>query len=459
MLSTEELKDNTEEGINLDKYFNIIKNTNLIPLNGRVTQVIGLVIESTGPDVGIGEICEVITGRTSKKVLAEVVGFRNNRVLLMPIGDIGNIHPGCSVISTGKVLSIKVGKNLLGRILNGFGEPIDNKGEIVSEVELPVYNKPPSVLKRKRITEPICLGIRAIDGLLTVGKGQRIGIFAGSGVGKSTLLGSIARNTNADINVIALIGERGREVREFIEKDLGEEGIKKSVVVAVTSDEAALLRVKGAYVATTIAEYYRSKGYDVNLMLDSITRFCMAKREIGLSIGEPPTSKGYTPSVFSELPKLLERAGTDEKGSITGIYTVLVEGDDMDEPISDAVRAILDGHIVLSRELANLNHYPPIDVLSSVSRLMTDVVTALHKKTADTIKDFLAVYRKSKDLIDVGAYSPGSNPKLDIAVGLMDKINSFLRQEISEKETFDSSIKKLIEILPEDLRKSLINTK
>jgi len=447
------LEKNFEEKIklNLSKYVELIKNSNLIPLNGRVTQVIGLVIESTGPDAGIGEICEIDTGRTSKKVLAEVVGFKNNRVLLMPIGDIGNIRSGCTVTSTGKTLRVKVGDNLKGRVLNGFGLPIDQKGDIQSNIELPVYNNPPSALKRKRISEPLCFGIRAIDGLLTIGKGQRIGIFAGSGVGKSTLLGSIARHTDADINVIALIGERGREVREFIENDLGEKGLKRSVVVAVTSDEAPLLRVKGAYVATTIAEYYRSQGYDVNLMLDSITRFCMAKREIGLSIGEPPASKGYTPSVFSELPKLLERAGTDEKGSITGIYTVLVEGDDLEEPVSDAVRSILDGHIVLSRELANLNHYPAIDILGSISRLMPEVTSVVHKKAAGLIKDIMATYRQSKDLIEVGAYSPGTNNKLDQAIGLMEKINEFLKQGVEEKETYESTVDKLISLVPAEM--------
>lgn len=445
------LENYTEEKIDLDIYMELIKNSNLIPLNGRVTQVIGLVIESTGPDAGIGDICEINTGRTSKEVLAEVVGFKNNRVLLMPIGDIGNIRSGCTVASTGKTLRIKAGENLMGRILNGFGEPIDQGGEILASAELPVYNNPPSALKRKRITEPLYLGIRAIDGLLTVGKGQRIGIFAGSGVGKSTLLGSIARHTGADVNVIALIGERGREVREFIENDLGAEGLKRSVVVVVTSDEAPLLRVKGAYVATTIAEYYRSQGYDVNLMLDSITRFCMAKREIGLSIGEPPASKGYTPSVFSELPKLLERAGNDENGSITGIYTVLVEGDDLEEPVSDAVRSILDGHIVLSRELANLNHYPAIDVLGSISRLMVEVASPVHKKAANIIKDIMATYRQSRDLIEVGAYSPGSNAKLDQAIGLIGNINDYLKQKVEEKETFDSSIDKLVSLVPAEL--------
>jgi len=426
-----------------------IENANLVPVNGRVSQLIGLVIESTGPETGIGDMCQIKTGRTSEPLLAEVVGFKKNKVLLMPIGDIGKISPGCPVVSTNKSFTIKLGEKIKGRVLDGFGKPIDGKGGIPFEEERPVYRKPPPVLKRKRITRPLSLGIRAIDGLLTIGKGQRVGIFAGSGVGKSTLLGAIARNTSADVNVIALIGERGREVREFIEKDLGPEGLKRSIVVAVTSDEPPLLRVKGAYIATTIAEYFREKGNDVNLMLDSITRFCMAKREIGLSIGEPPSTKGYPPSVFSELPKLLERAGMGEKGSITGLYTVLVEGDDMDEPVSDSVRSILDGHIMLSRHLANLNHYPPIDVLGSVSRLMPDIITDVHKKISQEIKDIMASYQQSKDLIEVGAYSKGTNSKLDFAIAHIDRINAFLRQGTEEKETLDSSISKLEAILKE----------
>lgn len=426
-----------------------IEKANFVPLNGRVSQLIGLVIESTGPDTGIGDICQIKTGRTSQPLLAEVVGFKKNKVLLMPIGDIGKISPGCPVISTGKSFTIKLGEKIKGRVLDGFGKPIDGKGEIPFEEERSVYRKPPPVLNRKRIIKPLSLGIRAIDGLLTIGKGQRVGIFAGSGVGKSTLLGIIARNTSADINVIALIGERGREVREFIEKDLGPEGLSRSILVVVTSDEPPLLRVKGAYIATTIAEYFREKGNDVNLMLDSITRFCMAKREIGLSIGEPPSTKGYPPSVFSELPKLLERAGMSDRGSITGLYTVLVEGDDMDEPVSDSVRSILDGHIMLSRHLANLNHYPPIDVLGSVSRLMPDIITDEHKKISQEIKDIMASYQQSKDLIEVGAYAKGTNKKLDFAIDHIDKINSFLRQNTDEKETLDSSVKKLAAILSE----------
>ncbi len=449
---TENLVDEHEEKVKVDlsKYLDKVKKVNLIQMDGRVVQVIGLIIESTGPKVGIGDICEIKSSRVEKPVLVEVVGFRENRVLLMPIGDMNKISPGSPVISTGKSFSIKVSESLLGRVLDGFGNPIDDKDRPINGEYYSVASKPPDALTRHRITEPLSLGVRAIDGLLTVGKGQRIGIFAGSGVGKSTLLGCIARNTQADINVIALIGERGREVREFIECDLGEEGLKRSVVIAVTSDEPALLRIKGAYIATTIAEYFREKGYDVNLMLDSITRFCMAKREIGLSIGEPPTTRGYPPSVFAEMPKLLERAGTGIRGSITGLYTVLVEGDDMNEPVADAVRSILDGHIVLSRDLANVNHYPAIDVLQSISRLMVAVVTDEHKKIASIIKNLMAVYKKSADLIEVGAYVEGTNPKLDRAIKYMDGINNFLRQEVAEKETFDSTLIKLKEILSEE---------
>ncbi|MBN2072711.1 MAG: flagellar protein export ATPase FliI [Actinobacteria bacterium] len=443
-------KDNKDISIfNAERYLEIIENSNLVPLNGRVTQVIGLVIESTGPKASMGEICEIITGRTENPVMAEVVGFKENRVLLMPVGDLGKISPGCPVISTGKAFSVEVCRDLLGRVLNGFGIPIDGKGKLVPEAVLPVVNRPPSVLERRRISEPLALGVRAIDSLLTVGKGQRVGIFAGSGVGKSTLMGMIARNTVADVNIIALIGERGREVREFIEKDLGEEGLRKSVVVAVTSDEPALVRIKGAYVATTIAEYFRSSGLDVNLMLDSITRFCMARREVGLSVGEPPTAKGYPPSVFAELPKILERAGMGSEGSITGLYTVLVEGDDMNEPVSDAVMSILDGHIILSRDLANMNHYPPIDVLSSVSRLMPDIVSEEQKKLAREVVNIMATYKKSSDLIEVGAYVNGTNPVLDHAIRYIDSINDFLKQDIAEKESFESGFIKLKDIIHE----------
>ncbi len=447
-------QDHSSDGINsstifdLEKHMTRLKKANLIQMDGRVIQVIGLIIESTGPNVGIGEICQIKSSRVEKSVLAEVVGFRENRVLMMPIGDMSKISPGSPVISTGKSFSVKVGESLLGRVLNGFGDPIDGLDRPITGEYYSVINKPPDVLTRQRITEPLSLGIRAIDGLLTVGKGQRVGIFAGSGVGKSTLLGCIARNTQADINVIALIGERGREVREFIEGDLGVEGLKRSVVVAVTSDEPALLRIKGAYIATTIAEYFREKGHDVNLMLDSITRFCMAKREVGLSIGEPPTTRGYPPSVFAELPKLLERAGTAEKGSITGLYTVLVEGDDMNEPIADSVRSILDGHIVLTRDLANLNHYPAIDVLQSISRLMNSIVPEEHRDLSSRIKNLMAMYKKSSDLIEVGAYVEGSNPKLDFAIRHIEKINEFLKQDVSDKETFESTFIKLEGIMP-----------
>jgi flagellum-specific ATP synthase len=431
-----------------EKFLEIINKANLVQMDGRVVQVIGLVIESTGPKVGIGEICQIKSSRVEKPVMAEVVGFKENRVLLMAIGDMSKISPGSPVIATGKSFSIKIGSYLLGKVLNGFGIPINTTNGNWLGKDISINAKPPSALKREMITEPLSLGIRAIDGLLTIGKGQRIGIFSGSGVGKSTLLGCIARNTQADINVIALIGERGREVREFVEKDLGEEGLKKSVVVSVTSDEPALIRIKGAYIATTIAEYFRNQGYDVNLMVDSITRFCMAKREIGLSIGEPPTTKGYPPSVFAELPKLLERAGMGEKGSITGLYTVLVEGDDMSEPIADTVRSILDGHIVLTRELANINHYPAIDVLQSVSRLMNSVISEDHKEVAAEAKNILALYKRSSDLIEVGAYVDGTNPKLDHAIQYIDKINDFLKQDTMENDSFEQTIKKLRKILP-----------
>ncbi len=439
----------TQFSSKLDNYLSLLKKINVIQMDGRVVQVIGLVVESTGPKVGIGSVCKIISSKSKQPVIAEVVGFRSNRVLLMPIGTISNIAPGSPVISIGKSFSIKISDEILGRVIDGFGNPIDSLDKSITGPEFSVMNKPPSVLDRVRISEPLSLGIRAIDGLLTVGKGQRIGIFAGSGVGKSTLLGCIARNTLADINVIALIGERGREVKEFIESDLGEEGLKRSIVVVVTSDEPALVRIKGAYTATTIAEYFRDKGFHVNLMLDSITRFCMAKREIGLSIGEPPTTRGYPPSVFADLPKLLERAGTGVKGSITGLYTVLVEGDDMNEPITDAVRSILDGHIVLSRDLANLNHYPAIDVLQSISRLMSSIVSKEHRNIASRIKNMMAIYKKSSDLIEVGAYVSGTNQKIDYAIKYMDEINEFLKQDITEKETFDSTLRKLKSILPE----------
>ena len=428
----------------LDKYKKVLQEKRLIQYYGKVSQVIGLTIESTGPLSNIGEICNIktINGNT---ILAEVVGFKEEKVYLMPLGNMEGIGAGSKVIATGQTLRVNVGNELLGRVLDGLGNPIDGKGPIKFEKSIPINNVPPDPLERKRIREVMSLGIKAIDGLLTCGKGQRIGIFAGSGVGKSTLLGMMARNAKADLNVIALIGERGREVNEFLEKDLGEEGLKKSVVVVATSDTPALIRVKGAMTATAIAEYFRDQGLDVLLMMDSVTRFAMAQREVGLSIGEAPVSRGYTPSVFSVLPKLLERSGCSKKGSITALYTVLVDGDDLNEPIADAVRGILDGHIVLSRKLANKNHYPAIDVLASVSRVINDIITEEHKELIARFKDILATYTEAEDLINIGAYNFGSNPKIDEAIELNDKMNNFLRQRIDESYDFETTKQLLYE--------------
>jgi len=418
--------------LDLKKYKTLLQQTPLVEYSGSVTRVIGLTIESNGPEANIGELCKISTTKQNKVIYAEVVGFKDNKVLLMPLGNMSGIGPGSSVISEGRVLSVKVGDGLIGRIFDGLGRPMDEKGMLDYEDIYPVENSPPNPLLRNRIKEPMSLGIKAIDGLLTVGKGQRIGIFAGSGVGKSTLIGMIARNTKADINVIALIGERGREVREFIEKDLGEEGLERSVVVVATSDQPALIRLKGAQVATSIAEYFRDKGKHVLLMMDSLTRFAMAQREIGLAIGEPPVSKGYTPSVFGILPKLLERAGTSDKGSITGLYSVLVDGDDLTEPVTDTARGILDGHIVLSRELANKNQYPAIDVLASVSRVMPDIVSKEHMEISRKIKKVMAVYKDAEDLINIGAYVKGSNANIDFAIDHNEAILSFIQQETTQ---------------------------
>ncbi|NSW89885.1 MAG: flagellar protein export ATPase FliI [Firmicutes bacterium] len=433
--------------IDLQKYKNILDEMKLVVYKGRVTRVIGLTIESKGPKANIGELCRIFTGKDGKEIYAEVVGFKENKVFLMPFGDMQGVGPGSLVISEGRTVQVNVGKHLVGRVIDGLGNSIDGRKIIEKGEYYPVSNFPPNPLRRTRITEPMPLGVKAIDGLLTVGKGQRIGIFAGSGVGKSTLIGMIARNTKADVNVIALIGERGREIREFIEKDLGEEGLKRSVVVVATSDQPALIRIKGAFLATSIAEYFRDKGLHVLLMMDSLTRFAMAQREVGLAIGEPPVSKGYTPSVFSVLPKLLERAGTSEKGSITGLYAVLVDGDDLTEPVTDTVRGILDGHIVLSRDLANRNHYPAIDILSSVSRVMPDIITEEHKKMAGEIKKIMAIYKNAEDLINIGAYVKGSNEKIDYAVNIIDKINDFLRQETYENYAFDEVLNLMCRVL------------
>lgn len=426
--------------LDLSKYKKIIETKDFVRYSGRVSQVIGLTIESIGPAVNLNELCEIINIKDNCPVLAEVVGFKGNIVSLMPLGSLDGIGPGSQVVATGKSMHVPVGNGLLGRILDGLGQPIDGKGTIGTSTLYPIYNDPPDPLQRKMIKTPLASGIKAIDGLLTIGKGQRVGIFAGSGVGKSTLVGMLARNTTADINVICLIGERGREVNEFIENDLQKDGLQRSVVVVATSDQPALIRLKAAYVATTIAEYFRNQGKDVMLMMDSLTRFAMAQREVGLSIGEPPVSRGFTPSVFSVLPKLLERTGTSSKGSITAFYSVLVDGDDMNEPITDTVRGILDGHIVLSRALASKNHYPSIDVLGSISRLMPNIISDRHKELASEVKRILSIYKDSEDLINIGAYQKGSNKKIDHAIEKIDGINQFLIQPTQENVGFETSI-------------------
>lgn len=423
-----------------------IRSTKRFDKIGKIRKVVGMVLESDGPKSPVGELCLLKDRRGRTIARSEVVGFRDNRILSMLLGDAAEVQSGTEIIATGRSMSVGIGDKILGRVLDGMGNPMDSKGELRIVAKRSIYATPPNPLERTRITEPISTGIRALDGLLTFGKGQRVGIFAGSGVGKSTLIGKIARNTDADVNVIALIGERGREVKEFIEKDLGEDGLARSVVVVATSDTAPLVRVKAALTATTIAEYFRDKGLDVMLMMDSATRLAMAQREVGLSIGEPPTTKGYTPSVFSILQKTMERAGTSAVGSITGIYTVLVEGDDMNEPIADATRGILDGHIVLSRRLASMGHYPAIDVLESISRLRSDVADKNHLLAAQKIQEILAAYRGAEDLISVGAYQRGSNPSIDKAIEIMDRINSFLKQRVDEISSYEDSIAHLIEL-------------
>jgi flagellum-specific ATP synthase len=415
--------------------------------HGRVNQVIGLVIESEGPAGSIGELCHVYTTTQGPAIPAQIVGFRENKVLLMPLGAMTGIHPGSHVVASGHPPTIGVGECLLGRVLNGLGSPMDQLGALHPEERVPVLNSPPNPLQRCRIREPIGTGIRAIDGLLTVGKGQRVGIFSGSGVGKSCLLGMIARYTSADVRVIALIGERGREVREFIERDLGEEALQHSVVVVATSDVPPLVRIQGALNAITIAEHFRNRGRDVLLLMDSITRFATAQREVGLAIGEPPATRGYTPSVFELLPRFLERSGTREgAGSITGLYTVLVEADDMNDPVADSSRSILDGHIVLSRELATQAHYPAVDVLGSVSRVMNDIVGEEHLEAAMMVRDLLAAYQESRDLIEIGAYTAGSNARVDMAIRFREGILRFLRQPMSESTDLRNNIQNLLDL-------------
>ena len=416
-----------------------LSGSRLVQNRGRVTQMIGLVIESQGPMASVGEICRIESQVTGQGTEAEVVGFRDRKLLLMPLGDVQGICPGSEVIATGHSLRVPVGEELLGRVINGLGQPLDDLGEIPRQSVAELNLKTPHPLRRQRITEPFVTGVKAIDTFTPLGRGQRMGIFAGSGVGKSTLMGMMASQAEADVNVIALIGERGREVRDFIERDLDEEGRKKSVIVVATSNEPALARVKGTFLAMTIAEYFRSKCKNVLLMMDSVTRFAMAQREIGLAIGEPPSSRGYTPSVFSLLPQLLERAGNDEHGSITGLFNVLVEGDDINDPVADASRSILDGHLVLSRELAAQNHYPAIDVLDSVSRLAYDLMDTARRESMGEAREMLAIYKKSRDLISIGAYQSGSNPKIDRSIELHDPLNEFLRQDMGKGCSLEQS--------------------
>jgi len=413
---------------------------------GRVRRVVGLVIEAAGVDAALGELCRITRPGDQQSVLAEVVGFHERGVLLMPLGRIEGVHPGSAVQALGRSWGVNVGPGLLGRVLNGLGQPIDGRGDLGAVERVPLFADPPNPLERDLVDEPLATGIRAIDGLLTLGRGQRVGIFAGSGVGKSTLLGMIAQRTSADVNVIALLGERGREVRDFVENALGPEGLARSVVVVATGDEAALIRARGALVATAIAEYFRDRGKHVLLMVDSITRVAMAWREIGLAVGEPPTSKGYPPSVFALLPRLLERAGTAARGSISGIYTVLVEGDDFNEPIADAVRSILDGHIVLSRRLATAGRFPAIEVLESTSRVRDRIIDAEQRRAADAVLKLLAAYREKEDLIAVGAYRQGSDPVVDAAIRMREPILSFLQQGTDDRTSYDETRRQLIEL-------------
>ncbi|MGQ9747047.1 MAG: flagellar protein export ATPase FliI [Candidatus Caldatribacteriaceae bacterium] len=426
--------------ISWEKLIQKVEEIDPLRINGKVLQAVGVVIEAQGPICRVGEICTVRSFSEGREVLAEVVGFRGERTLLMPLGERNGIEMGSEVVALGRKGNIKVSAGLLGRVLNALGNPIDGKGPIEGEVEYPFDGEPPSPLERERIKEVLPLGIKAIDGILTCGKGQRVGIFAGSGVGKSTLLGMIARHARSEVNVIALVGERGREVKEFIERDLQEEGMKKSCVVVATSDKAPLLRIKAAFCATAIAEYFRDQGCDVLLMVDSVTRLAMAQRELGLAVGEPPTTRGYTPSVFTLLPRLMERTGTSKKGTITALYTVLVEGDDMNDPIADTTRSILDGHIVLSRKLSFEGHYPAIDVLQSVSRLMPEITTPNHQRLAQKLREILSVYKEAEDLVNIGAYKHGSNPRIDYALSMIEKVKTFLRQDIGEYFSFAETL-------------------
>lgn len=430
--------------IDFDKYLQLLDKSYEKEI-GKVVKMVGLTLEASGPKSNLNDICYITGAGQADKKLAEVIGFRENKIILMPFDDMTGVGIGSLVENSGSNFKVPVGESLLGKTLDGMGYPLD-QSELGITCFYPVEAPPPDPLKRKLIDEILPLGVKAVDSMLTVGKGQRIGIFAGSGVGKSTLLGMFARNTKADINVIALIGERGREVREFIERDLGEEGLRRSVLVVATSDKPALIRKKAAQTATAIAEYFRDQGKDVLLMMDSLTRFSMAQREIGLASGEPPVSRGYPPSVYSEMPKLLERAGNSEHGSITGLYTVLVDGDDFNEPITDTARSILDGHIMLSRKLGHKNHYPAIDILQSISRCMSSIVTKEHKIASGKLKNVLATYQEAEDLINIGAYKNGSNPDIDYAISKMKEVNHFLQQDVDDKFELQEEIAMLMEI-------------
>lgn len=419
---------------------------------GKVSRVVGIMIESKGPEANIGDVCYIYSSANNREpIMAEVVGFNNENIILMPYAEVTEIGPGCLVESTGKPLIVKVGRGLIGSVVNSLGQPLDGTSLPKGLMSYRTEQAPPNPLERPPIDEANQVGVKVIDSLLTMGKGQRIGIFAGSGVGKSTLLGMIARNSNADINIIALIGERGREVREFIEKDLGPEGLKKSIVVVATSDQPALMRIKGAYTATAISEYFRDLGFQVNLMMDSVTRVAMAQREVGLAVGEPPTTKGYTPSVFSVLPKLLERTGTNAYGAITAFYTVLVDGDDMNEPIADAVRGILDGHFVMDRKLAERGQYPAINVLKSISRVMNQIAVPEHKRIAAEIRSLMAIYEENSELINIGAYKKGTNMEIDRAITYYPIIQRFLKQDVYDYKTLDETIEMMSSLLMEEL--------
>ncbi|MDO8494801.1 MAG: flagellar protein export ATPase FliI [Deltaproteobacteria bacterium] len=431
--------------IDFSKYHHALSAVSTYTLKGKVTELTGLVVRAVVPGVRMGELVFIEPYHAKNAIKAEVVGFKDNEVLLMPLGNLEGIGLGNDVIPTGHTLSVRVGNELLGRVLDGLGDPLDEetKGPLLCETEYPIHAEPPKALTRQRVTQPLSLGIKSIDATLTVGQGQRMGIFAGAGVGKSTLIGMIARNTEAEINVICLVGERGREVRDFLEKDLGEEGLKRSVVIVSTSDQPSLVRLKAAYVATAIAEYFRDQGKQVNFMMDSVTRFARALREVGLAVGEPPARQGFTPSVFSTLPKLLERSGNSDKGSITAFYTILVEGDDMNEPVADECRSILDGHIVLSRDLAARGHYPAIDVSQSISRVMSSVVDPEHRAAADKLREVVANYEKERDLILIGAYEEGSDPNVDYAIEKIEEVNNFLKQGVEEPVSLEESVETL----------------